>query len=182
MTPPVRLVLEFFDQLRADLRGPGGQPVVERAAEGRRAARLPAATLTCPAWFAADAVEMITALLARESHLPIVLAGPDADTLIATAVRRPLGAAHVRDLSAKDGSAVAAALSAVADRPTMFVRPDDGEPAVLRVELHGAAGAGADGPLDGVRGIGLDRRADDLPALEGELDADGIVSQGTPPP
>ncbi len=57
MNPPVRFVLGFFDQLRADLRGPGRHPVVARAAEGRTAARLPAATLTCPAWFAADAVE-----------------------------------------------------------------------------------------------------------------------------
>ena len=59
MNPPVRFVLGFFDQLRADLRGPGRHPVVARAAEGRTAARLPAATLTCPAWFAADAVEMM---------------------------------------------------------------------------------------------------------------------------
>lgn len=59
MNPPVGFVLGFFDQLRADLRGPGRHPVVARAAEGRTAARLPAATLTCPAWFAADAVEMM---------------------------------------------------------------------------------------------------------------------------
>lgn len=59
MNPPVRFVLGFFDQMRADLRGPGRHPVVTRAAEGRTAARLPAATLTCPAWFAAEAVEMM---------------------------------------------------------------------------------------------------------------------------
>ncbi|MBB5770569.1 iron complex transport system substrate-binding protein [Brevundimonas vesicularis] len=59
MNPPVRFVLGFFDQLRADLRGPGRHPVVAQAAESRTAARLPAATLTCPAWFAADAVEMM---------------------------------------------------------------------------------------------------------------------------
>ncbi|WP_313444754.1 ABC transporter substrate-binding protein, partial [Brevundimonas sp.] len=45
MNPPMRFVLGFFDQLRADLRGPGRHPVVARAAEGRTAARLPAATL-----------------------------------------------------------------------------------------------------------------------------------------
>jgi hypothetical protein len=61
-------------------------------------------------------------------------------------------------------------------------RHDDGEPPVLRVELHRAARARADGALDRVRGLGLDGRADDLPAVEGELDADGVVSQGTPPP
>ena len=59
LNPPARFILGFFDQLRADLRGPGRQPVVRRAAEGRTAARLPAASLTCPAWFAADAVEMM---------------------------------------------------------------------------------------------------------------------------
>ncbi|WEK39233.1 MAG: ABC transporter substrate-binding protein [Candidatus Brevundimonas colombiensis] len=59
MNPPARFILGFFDQLRADLRGPGRHPVVRRAAEGRTAARLPAATLTCPGWFAADAVAMM---------------------------------------------------------------------------------------------------------------------------
>jgi len=61
-------------------------------------------------------------------------------------------------------------------------RDDDGEPAVLRVELDRAAGGGAHRSFDGVRRVGLNRRADDLPALEGELDADGLVRQGTPPP
>ncbi|GAW39773.1 Hemin-binding periplasmic protein HmuT precursor [Brevundimonas sp. SH203] len=59
MNPPARFILGFFDQLRADLRGAGRHPVVRRAAEGRTAAGLPAATLTCPAWFAADAVAMM---------------------------------------------------------------------------------------------------------------------------
>lgn len=59
--PPVRFVLGFFDQARGDWRGPGRHPVVRRAAEGRVAARLPAATLTCPAWFAADAAAMLKA-------------------------------------------------------------------------------------------------------------------------
>lgn len=57
--PPARFVLGFFDQTRADWRGPGRHPVVRKAAEGRVAARLPAAALTCPAWFAADAAAMI---------------------------------------------------------------------------------------------------------------------------
>jgi iron complex transport system substrate-binding protein len=59
MEPPIRFVLGFFDQLRADWRGPGRHPVVRRAAQGRTAAKLPAAVLTCPAWFAADGVEMM---------------------------------------------------------------------------------------------------------------------------
>lgn len=59
--PPARFVLGFFDQLRADWRGPGRHPVVQRAAQGRVAARLPAAVLTCPAWFAADAAAILKA-------------------------------------------------------------------------------------------------------------------------
>lgn len=59
--PPARFVLGFFDQVRGDWRGPGRHPVVQRAAQGRVAARLPAAALTCPAWFAADAAAMLKA-------------------------------------------------------------------------------------------------------------------------
>ena len=59
--PPARFVLGFFDQVRGDWRGPGRHPVVQRAASGRVAARLPAAALTCPAWFAADAAAMLKA-------------------------------------------------------------------------------------------------------------------------
>lgn len=59
--PPARFVLGFFDQARGDWRGPGRHPVVQRAAKGRVAARLPAAALTCPAWFAADAAAMLKA-------------------------------------------------------------------------------------------------------------------------
>lgn len=59
LQPPMRFVLGFFDQMRADWRGPGRHPVVRRVAQGRTAAQLPAAVLTCPAWFAADGVAMI---------------------------------------------------------------------------------------------------------------------------
>lgn len=59
LNPPSRFVLGFFDQIRADWRGPGRHPVVRRAAAGRIAARLPAAILSCPAWFAADAAAML---------------------------------------------------------------------------------------------------------------------------
>lgn len=57
--PPARFVLGFFDQVRSDWRGPGRHPVVARAARGRVAARLPAAALTCPGWFAADAALLL---------------------------------------------------------------------------------------------------------------------------
>lgn len=59
--PPVRFVLGFFDQARGDWRGPGRHPVVRKAAEGRVAASLPSAALTCPAWFAADAAALLKA-------------------------------------------------------------------------------------------------------------------------
>lgn len=61
LSPPARFVLGFFDQVRADWRGPGRHPVVRKAAGGRTVARLPAAVLTCPAWFAADGVATISA-------------------------------------------------------------------------------------------------------------------------
>ena len=57
--PPALFVLGFFDQARGDWRGPGRHPVVQRAAQGRVATRLPAVALTCPAWFAADAAVML---------------------------------------------------------------------------------------------------------------------------
>lgn len=58
---PARFVLGFFDMARGDWRGPGRHPAVARAAKGRVVARLPAAALTCPAWFAADAAAMLKA-------------------------------------------------------------------------------------------------------------------------
>ena len=58
---PARFVLGFFDQNRGDWRGPGRHPAVGRAARGRVIASLPAASLTCPAWFAADAALMLKA-------------------------------------------------------------------------------------------------------------------------
>ncbi len=58
LSPPKRFILGFFDLFRSDWRGPGRHPVVQQAAKGRVAARLPASALTCPAWFAADAAVM----------------------------------------------------------------------------------------------------------------------------
>lgn len=59
--PPARFVLGFFDQARGDWRGSGRHPVIQRATRDRVTARLPAAALTCPAWFAADAAAMLKA-------------------------------------------------------------------------------------------------------------------------
>ncbi len=59
LKPPRRFVLGFFDQIRSDWRGPGRHPVIRKAAHDRTIARLPAAALSCPAWFAADAAAML---------------------------------------------------------------------------------------------------------------------------
>lgn len=59
--PPARFVLGFFDQARGDWRGAGRHPVLRRLMRGRAAAKLPAAALTCPGWFAADAAAMLKA-------------------------------------------------------------------------------------------------------------------------
>lgn len=60
LDPPRRFLLGFFDQVRADWRGVGRHPLIARATHGHVAAELPAAVLTCPAWFAADAAVMLS--------------------------------------------------------------------------------------------------------------------------
>jgi iron complex transport system substrate-binding protein len=59
LTPPALYVKGFFDLARSDWRGAGRHPVMQRAMQGRTAAELPGATLTCPAWFAADAAAQL---------------------------------------------------------------------------------------------------------------------------
>lgn len=61
LAPPAMLVLGFFDRARADWRGVGRHPIVARLAKDRPVARPPASTLTCPAWFAADALPGLSA-------------------------------------------------------------------------------------------------------------------------
>jgi AAA+ superfamily predicted ATPase len=75
-----------------------------------------------------DAVAMMAALLARPSTLPVVLAGPDADTLIAKAHGKQLVAVHVKDISDRDVMAEAALVSALEDRPIVFEGLEDVEP------------------------------------------------------
>jgi hypothetical protein len=75
------------------------------------------------------AVETMVALLARPSTRPVVLAGPDADALLAKAYGRPLVAVHVKDLSDRDVMAEAALVSALEDRPVIFEGLEDIEPA-----------------------------------------------------
>ena len=62
MDPPERFALGFYDQSRADRRGPGRHPLVKRLVEDRPNVRLPAAMLTCPAWFMAEAVPALADL------------------------------------------------------------------------------------------------------------------------
>jgi hypothetical protein len=76
----------------------------------------------------AATVETMRALLSRPSHLPLVLAGPDADTLIATAFERPLVAIHVRDLAEREVMAEAELIGALEDRPLIFEGLEDIEP------------------------------------------------------
>jgi len=59
LDPPTRFVFGFLDQVRSDWRGPGRHPVIRRIAHSRPSVRLPAAVLTCPAWFVADGVALI---------------------------------------------------------------------------------------------------------------------------
>ena len=59
LSPPALFVRGFFQQWRADWRGPGRHPVVTRAAKGRTVADLPASTLSCLAWFSADAALLL---------------------------------------------------------------------------------------------------------------------------
>jgi len=76
-----------------------------------------------------EAVETMAALLARPSTLPVVIAGPDADTLLAKAYDRQLVAVHVKDISDREVMAEAALVSALEDRPIIFEGLEDVEPA-----------------------------------------------------
>lgn len=62
MDPPERFALGFYDQSRADRRGPGRHPLVKHLVGERPNVRLPAAVLTCPAWFMAEAVPALAEL------------------------------------------------------------------------------------------------------------------------
>lgn len=62
MAPPDRLVLGFFDLNQRDRRGPGRHPALKRLFSAKPTASLPGAVLTCPAWFAAEAVEDLRAM------------------------------------------------------------------------------------------------------------------------
>jgi hypothetical protein len=75
-----------------------------------------------------EAVAVVGALLRRDSHLPVVMAGPDADSLLAVALGRPLVALHVRDLGDREAMAEAMLVSRLEDRPIVFEGLEDIEP------------------------------------------------------
>ena len=75
-----------------------------------------------------DAVRMLAELLRRPSHLPIVLAGPDADSLLSVAYGKPLVAIHVRDLADREVMAEALLAAALEDRPLICEGLEDVEP------------------------------------------------------
>lgn len=60
MDQPRRLILGFFDLLQRDQRGAGRHPALQRKLT-QPAIAVPATLLSCPAWFAADAVEDLRA-------------------------------------------------------------------------------------------------------------------------
>jgi ATPase family associated with various cellular activities (AAA) len=75
-----------------------------------------------------QAVSAVTAMLEHETTLPIVLAGPDAESLLAKAYARPLVVVHVRDLDQRDVIAEAMLVSAMEGRPLVFEGLEDLDP------------------------------------------------------
>src|SRR4051794_32055740 len=120
-TPLAERPVKVADRLAAALLG-------GRMDESAQPTRLRTIELPAHAPGREEAVSMMAALLARPSRLPIVLAGPDADSLIATAFGRPLVSAHVRDIPEREVMAEAALISALEDRPTIFEGLEDIEP------------------------------------------------------
>jgi ATPase family associated with various cellular activities (AAA) len=74
------------------------------------------------------AVSAVTAMLRHDSTLPAVLAGPDAESLLAKAYGRPLVVVHVRDMESREAIAEAMLASAMEDRPLVFEGLEDLDP------------------------------------------------------
>ena len=68
------------------------------------------------------------AMLAHPSTLPVVLAGPDAEALVAKAYGRALVVAHIREIDSADTMAEAALIAALEERPLVFEGLEDVEP------------------------------------------------------
>ncbi len=75
-----------------------------------------------------EAVQTLAGILRHPSSLPVVLAGPDAESLAAKAYGRPLVVVHVRDIDGADVMAEAALISALEERPIVFEGMEDLEP------------------------------------------------------
>jgi hypothetical protein len=120
-TPLAERPVKVADRLAAALLG-------GRMDESAQMARMRFIELPAHAPGRDDAVKLLTALLSRPSHLPVVLAGPDADSLLATAFERPLIAVHVRDLGDRDVLAEATLASTLEGRPLIFEGLEDIEP------------------------------------------------------
>jgi hypothetical protein len=74
------------------------------------------------------AVEALAAVLRHDTALPVVLAGPDAESLLAKAFGRPLVVVHVRDMEQREVMAEAMLTSAMEDRPLVFEGLEDLDP------------------------------------------------------
>src|SRR4051794_33170333 len=120
-TPLAERPIKVADRLAAALLG-------GRMDESAQPARLRTVALPAHDPGREAALATIGALLARPSHLPIVLAGPDADSLLATAFGQPLVALHVRDLESREVMAEAALVSVLEGRPLIFEGLEDIEP------------------------------------------------------
>lgn len=61
LEPPARFILAFHEQIRADWRGAGRHPALGRMMDRRPVTRLPGSLMSCPGWFAGEAVETLAA-------------------------------------------------------------------------------------------------------------------------
>ena len=75
-----------------------------------------------------EAVTTTAAILRRPSMLPMVIAGPDAELLLARAYGRPLVIVDIRDLDDREVMADAALISALEGRPLVFEGLQDLDP------------------------------------------------------
>ncbi|HWM09531.1 MAG TPA: ATP-binding protein [Solirubrobacteraceae bacterium] len=88
-------------------------------------------------------VETVAELVRRDSTLPLVVAGPDAESLLARAHGRPLVVVHARDLESADVMADARLLSALDGQPLAFEGLEDLDPGERQRAVRALARSGA---------------------------------------